>query len=522
MPRENNKSMTSEERSVTIKVHHLDNVAIVVNSGGLKAGAMLEDGLVLRSNVPQGHKVTLVDMDENAPIIRYGEVIGRAVRVIPRGSWIDESMIHLPEAPALGDLPLATRTNPAPEPLEGYTFEGYRNEDGSVGTKNVLGISTSVQCVAGVTNYLVRRIKQELLPAYPNVDGVVALNHAYGCGVAINAPAAFIPIRTLHNVTLNPNFGGEVMVLGLGCEKLDPEGLVPEYQGTRDSEPSVLCLQDEALSGFGGMIDALIEMAERRLSRLNRRRRETCPVSDLVIGVQCGGSDSFSGLTANPAVGYAADLIVRAGGAVLFSEVTEVRDAIHLLTPRAVDESVGRALVREMDWYDRYLAGGEADRSANPTPGNKQGGLSNVVEKALGSIAKSGASPIVDVLGPGERIRKKGLIFAATPASDFVCGTLQVASGINMQVFTTGRGTPYGLAMTPVVKVSTRTSLSKRWHDLIDLDAGRIATGEVGVSDVGWELFHLLIDVASGRKKVAADRLGLHNDLVIFNPAPVT
>ena len=208
---------------------------------------------------------------------------------------------------------------------------------------------------------------------------------------------------------------------------------------------------------------------------------------------------------------------------MLLSEVTEVRDAIHLLTPRAIDESVGRALLREMAWYDRYLERGGADRSANPAPGNKKGGLANVVEKALGSIVKSGSSRIVDVLGPGERVRRKGLVFAATPASDFVCGTLlQLAAGMNLQVFTTGRGTPYGLQMVPVVKVSTNMPLRDRWGDLIDLDAGRIATGEAGIADVGWELFRLILDVASGRKRVAADRLGLHNSLALFNPAPVT
>ena len=517
---------TSGERAISIKIHALDNVAIVVNAGGLPAGSRLDDGTVLLCDVPPGHKVALKDLDEAAPVIRYGEVIGRAASAIARGSWVDESLILLLEAPALVDLPFATRPSPDLPPLEGFSFEGYRNADGTVGTKNVLGISTSVQCVAGVTDYLVRRIREELLPRYPNVDDVVALNHAYGCGVAINAPAAIVPIRTLLNLSRNPNFGGEVMVVGLGCEKLEPARIVPP-EGNRVSvegqaDPPILLLQDEGIRGFDAMVSALMEMAEKRLVRLNRRRRETCPASDLVVGVQCGGSDAFSGVTANPAVGFAADLIVRAGGTVMFSEVTEVRDAIHLLTPRAIDETVGRALLREMEWYDRYLESGGADRSANPTPGNKRGGLANVIEKALGSIVKSGSSPIVDVLGPGERVRRKGLIFAATPASDFVCGTLQLAAGMNLQVFTTGRGTPYGLSMAPVVKVSSNSTLRDRWHDLIDLDAGGIATGASTIPDVGWELFRLILDVASGKKQVAADRIGLHNSLVLFNPAPVT
>lgn len=518
-----------EDNNRVIKVHDLDNVAIVVSYGGLPSGTVIDGGVTLLDAIPQGHKVALTDIEERAPIIRYGEIIGTATQDIASGSCVNENNVRLPKAPVLADLPMATRSSPIFEPLEGYTFEGYRNPDGSVGTKNVLGITTSVQCVAGITDYVVRRIKSELLPSYPNVDGVVALSHTYGCGVAINAPAAIVPIRTLQNISLNPNFGGEVMVIGLGCEKLQPSTLVSDrpvkiFENTEAADPNanILSLQDESFLGFEDMISGIMAMAERHLETLNQRSRETCPASDLVVGMQCGGSDAFSGVTANPAVGFATDLIVRAGGSVMFSEVTEVRDAIHLLTPRAIDETVARALVSEMDWYDRYLEQGQADRSANPSPGNKRGGLSNVVEKALGSIVKSGSSPIVDVLGPGERIRRKGLTFAATPASDFICGTLQLAAGMNLQVFTTGRGTPYGLSMVPVIKVSTNTALSQRWHDIIDLDAGRIATGDASIADVGWELFHMILDIASGRKQAAADRLGLHNDLVLFNPAPVT
>lgn len=506
------------DRSLVIRVRDEDNVAIAVASGGLPAGTRLPDGTVLTEAVPFGHKVALGDIEAGQPIVRYGEVIGTAAGPIRRGGWVRESAVRLPEAPALADLPLATRPAPAAEPLEGYTFEGYRNADGTAGTRNVLAIATSVQCVAGVVDHVAERIKRELLPRYPNVDDVVALNHTYGCGVAINAPAAVVPIRTLQNLVRNPNFGGEVMVIGLGCEKLLPQTLMPaEAEGG-----SLLTLQDPAFTGFGAMVEGILETAERHLQRLNARRRQACPAADLVVGVQCGGSDAFSGVTANPAVGFAADLIVRAGGSVMFSEVTEVRDAIHLLTPRAADAEVGRALLREMAWYDDYLSLGGADRSANPSPGNKTGGLSNVVEKALGSIVKSGTSPIVDVLAPGERIRRRGLTFAATPASDFICGTLQLASGMNLQVFTTGRGTPYGLAMAPVIKVATNSVLARRWHNLMDLDAGRIATGEATIAEVGWELFRLILDVASGRKQAAADRLGLHNALVLFNPAPVT
>jgi galactarate dehydratase len=500
-----------------IQVDPSDNVAIVVNSGGLAPGATFAGGLVLLDAVPQAHKVALEDLPAGAPIRRYGQIIGYTTQPVPRGSWIHESIVRLPDPPALVDLPLATAT-PAPlPPLDGYTFDGFRNPDGSAGTKNILGISTSVQCVAGIVDHAVQRIKADLLPRFRNVDDVIGLNHAYGCGVAINAPNAAVPIRTLQNLARNPNLGGEVMVVGLGCEKLQPERLLPA-----PDDDAIVRLQDESHRGFDDMLRSILAMAERRLAALDRRRRVPCPVADLVVGLQCGGSDAFSGLTANPAVGFAADLLVRAGATVMFSEVTEVRDAIHLLTPRAATPDVARDLIREMQWYDRYLAAGDADRSANPTPGNKKGGLSNVVEKALGSVAKSGTSAIVQVLSPGERATRKGLIYAATPASDFVCGTLQLASGMNLEVFTTGRGTPYSLAMAPVIKMSTRTALADQWPDLIDLDAGPIATGAATIEDIGWQLFHLILEVASGRKKTWADHWGIHNALVLFNPAPVT
>ncbi|WP_319520434.1 galactarate dehydratase [uncultured Martelella sp.] len=502
---------------LTVMVHPSDNVAIVANSGGLPEGTELEDGTTLVEFVPQSHKVALEDIPAGGIIRRYGEVIGYAIDDIARGAWINENKLDLPVPPALDELPIATRVPEDLPPLEGYTFEGYRNADGSVGTRNLLGILPSVQCVAGTLEYLVRQVREKLLPKYPNVDGVVALNHVYGCGVAINAPAAVIPIRAIQNLALNPNLGGEVLVVSLGCEKLRPELIAPG-----GDEDTIIAMQDEQFNGFQEMIDAMMEAAEQRLQVLNGRTRETVPASELIVGMQCGGSDAFSGVTANPAIGYCSDLLVRAGASVMFSEVTEVRDGVHLLTPRCVDEEVGKAMIREMAWYDNYLANGQTDRSANPTPGNKKGGLANIVEKALGSIAKSGSSAIVDVLGPGEFVRKKGLTFAATPASDFVCGTMQATSGITLQVFSTGRGTPYGLALLPVIKMATRHDLARRWGDLIDIDAGGIATGEKTIEDVGWELFRFILDVASGIKEPWSDKLGLHNDLAIFNPAPIT
>ena len=501
-----------------IRLNEADNVAIIVNAFGMPAGTKFPGGLTLREFVPQGHKVALTDIAKDAAIIRYGEVIGYAIVALPAGSWVEEARVRMPAPPSLDGLELATRTPPKLPPLDGYTFEGFRNKDGSVGTKNILAISTSVQCVAGTLDIALKRIKDELLPNYPNVDDVVVVTHVYGCGVAIDAPLSEIPIRTLQNIARHPNYGGEVMIVSLGCEKLQPERLLP---GGKDST-SIMRLQDETLTSFGAMIDLIMRMADDRLKLLNARQRETCPASDLVVGMQCGGSDAFSGVTANPALGFASDLLVRAGATVMFSEVTEVRDAIHLLTPRAVNEQVARELIREMKWYDDYLEKGGVDRSANTSPGNKKGGLNNIVEKALGSSAKSGSSAIAGVLSPGERVRDKGLIFAATPASDFVCGTLQLAAGMNVHIFTTGRGTPYGLSSVPVIKVATRNELAQRWADLIDINAGTIATGEATIEDVGWDVFRFILDVASGKKKTCTDKWGLYNALALFNPAPIT
>lgn len=518
--------MSTESPSVgiprSIRMNERDNVAIIANARGLPAGSRLESGLVLRQHIPQGHKVALQDIAEDEPVRRYGVDIGYAARDLPAGSWVHEGVMRMPEAPTLENLPVGTAVRGSGSPLEGYTFDGYRNADGSVGTRNILAISTTVQCVSGVVEYAVERIRKELLPRYPHVDGVVALRHGYGCGVAIDAPGAAVPVRTLRNIARNPNFGGEVMLVSLGCEKLQPERLMPPgWRDDGEGATGLVRLQDEAHVGFQAMIDSILQTADQHLRRLDRRRREACPASDLVVGMQCGGSDAFSGVTANPALGVAADLLVRAGATVLFSEVTEVRDGIDQLTARAATPEVAEALVREMAWFDDYLHRGQADRSANTTPGNKRGGLSNIVEKAMGSIVKSGTTPIQGVIGPGERAEGKGLIYAATPAGDFVCGTLQLAAGMNVHVFTTGRGTPYGLAEVPVIKVATRTELARRWHDLMDIDAGRIATGQATIEEIGMEVFRHILEVAGGRR-TWAEHWGIANDLVLFNPGPVT
>lgn len=504
-------------KRLTIKINEKDNVAVAVTE--LEAGTEIAPELKTREAIPQAHKIALTDIPAGGEIIRYGVVLGYAKADIPAGSWINEHMLNLPESPSVADLPYGTNLVPneaLPQPPR-TTWLGYKNTSGPAGTRNLLGIVTTVQCAAGVVKRAVERIKAELLPKYPNVEDVVAVTHPYGCGVAINAPMAAIPIRAVANVIRHPNFGGEIMVVGLGCEKLTYDRLLEPEE---INEENVLTLQDYA--GHDAMMNAILAMAEAKLKKLNTRVREELPLSELLIGMQCGASDAFSGITANPSAGYAADMLVRGGATVMFSEVTEVRDGVQMLSARCATAELRDRLAQEMKWYDDYLDAGGVDRDANPTPGNKKGGLANIVEKAMGSIAKSGTSRIVEVLSPAQKPTKHGLIYAATPASDIVCGPSQVASGIGLQVFMTGRGTPYGLEISPVIKVCSRNEMKDHWFDMIDISAGDVATGEATIAQVGTEIFNMILDVASGVKKPFSDLYGFHNDLCFFNPAPIT
>lgn len=499
------------------QINEKDNVAIALKD--LPKGTDIGDGIVTQEAIPQSHKVTLKDLKKGDPILRYGVVLGTLKKDTPAGSWINEFSLILPERPDLHSLPYGTNIKPKselPDPPR-TTWMGYKNAHGPAGTKNMLGIVTTVQCTAGVLKVAVQKMKQELLPKYPNVDDIVAVTHPYGCGVAINAPDAVIPIRAVRNLIHHPNFGGQIMVVGLGCEKLTYDKVLTPEENTPEN---TLTLQD--YEGHDAMMKALFDMAEKKLKILNQRHREELPLSDLLVGMQCGGSDAFSGVTANPSAGYAADMLVKGGATVMFSEITEFRDGVHLIAARCVDKEARDRLVKEVAWYDDYLAKGHVDRDANPSPGNKAGGLSNIVEKAMGSIAKSGSSPVVEVIGPAEKPTKHGLICAVTPASDIVCGPSQVASGIGLQVFMTGRGTPYGLEISPVIKVCSRNDMKKHWFDLIDISAGDIALGKATVADVGTEIFNMILDVASGIRKPYSDIYGFHNDMCIFNPAPIT
>ncbi len=504
--------------NLCIKIHEKDNVAVAVRD--LPKGTVIMNGVELREDIPQAHKIALTDIPKGGEVLRYGVVLGTMNEDMSRGGWINEKNLVMAPAPDLDSMEFATniiRDLPKP-PVT--TWEGYRNPTGGpAGTRNILAINTTVQCVAGVLNEAIGKMRSELLPRYPYVDDIIAITHPYGCGVAIDAPEAKVPQRIIRNIATHPNFGGQFMLVALGCEKFTVERFCQEYPELNSPE-NVIILQDH--QGRESIMEALMGMAEKKLAVLNERRREQLPLSDLLVGMQCGGSDAFSGITANPTAGYAADLIVSGGGTVLFSEVTEVRDGVQFIAHRCINEEVGKRLVEEMKWYDAYLKEGGVDRGANTTPGNKKGGLSNIIEKSMGSIAKSGTSPIVEVLSPGQKPTKHGEIFAATPASDLVCGPSQLASGIGLQVFMTGRGTPYGLAAAPVIKVCSRNEMKERWPDIIDFNAGPAAVGEAAIPELGEKLFRFIIDVASGRAKPYTEQYRWHNDLCVFNPAPIT
>ena len=499
-----------------VRISELDNVAVVI--APTKAGEPIE-GFPLKalSDIPQGHKVALRRICKGEAVIRYGVTLGYALEDIEVGGWVNEFNIELPSSPAVDELVAGGKGTVPTDLPERRTWMGYDNgPDLPPGSRNILGIVTSVQCVAGVVRNAVEKIRREILPDYPNVDNVAAVIHPYGCGVAIKADNSEIPIRSVRNIAHHPNFGGQILAVGLGCEKLTMDMILEPEENNPEN---VIILQE--CQGYNAMIDSICSAAKRKLEILNRRRRVELPVSRLRMGAQCGGSDAFSGVSANPTIGYAFDLFAALGATVMFSEVTEVRDGVHILAERCQDEKTVEKLKREISWYDDYLAKSHVDRSANPTPGNKKGGLSNIVEKAMGSIAKGGHSPIAEVIGPGELPSCSGMVFAATPASDIVCGPSQLASGIVLQLFSTGRGTTYGLQEIPVFKICTQHSMAAQWPDLFDLDAGYVVTGEKTIAQMGLQLYNHILDVVSG-EKTAAEKYGLYNDFIVFNPAPIT
>lgn len=477
----------------TIRLHERDNVAIALSD--LSQGSQLiEFDITLLSYVPRGHKVALRNIAKGENVIRYGQIIGQATQAIALGEHVHVQNMGMGEH--LQDYAFSQNSDALSPISAPRTFNGYHRQSGKIGTRNYLGILTSVNCAGSVARFIEEAAtKADFLNDYPNIDGIVPIVHSTGCGMSGQGEGYQTLHRTLTGYAHNPNFGG-ILLVGLGCEVLQVSNLVG------DSEPSAtfryMTIQSEG--GTRKTIEKGLQELHLLAQEANKAKREPAPVSEIMIGMQCGGSDSYSGITANPALGYASDLLVRHGGTTILSETSEIYGAEHLLTRRAVSKEVGQKLIDRIYWWEDYCArnGGEMDN--NPSPGNKHGGLTTILEKSLGAVAKSGTAPLTDVYLFGEPVDKKGFVFMDSPGFDPCSVTGQVASGANIIIFTTGRGSVSGYKPTPCIKLATNTEMYHRLQDDMDLNCGDIVTAGVSIEEKGKELFELIIRIASGEE----------------------
>lgn len=478
-----------------------DDVAVAVQP--LKAGDVIAvNGSEVRvlKDVPPGHKVAVHSVRESEPVHKYGQIIGYATRSIDEGDHVH--VMNLGVKPLSLDCEYSTavpHVEMVPQ-AERRTFQGFKRPDGKVGTRNYLAIVSTVNCSASVSRFIADRFKGDALKAYPNVDGVIAVTHQAGCGMNIQGEDLRLLERTLAGYARHANVAGYI-ICGLGCETNQAVTMIHNTElislGTPRRNPTIVTIQEE-----GGVVKAT-ERGVREIAALlpyaNNFQRTTEPVSELFVATNCGGSDGNSGVTANPAVGWMTDEIVRNGGTSVLAETTETYGAEHLLTKRAVSREVGEKLVALMRWWENYTAIHGAQIDNNPSPGNKAGGLTTIYEKSLGALAKGGTGPLVDVIGYADPIRKRGFVFMDTPGHDPVSITGLVAGGCNVIVFTTGRGSVFGCKPAPSIKVATNTALFEHMNDDMDLDAGAILRG-VSVDDVGRAIFEKVLAVGSGER----------------------
>lgn len=494
-------------RPTVIYLHPQDNICVAAQT--LEQGQEIEAGehrVKLRETVRLGHKVALTIIRQGDPVRKYGQVIGFATEEIPPGAWVHVHNL------ALNDFardPASSTEIPAPpEPIVGRTFEGYKRPGGKSGTRNYLALVASVNCSATVCKAIARRFDQSVLKDYPNIDGVITFTHGDGCGMQYGGLKHQMLARTLGGMAKHPNVGGFLLV-GLGCETSTPAYILESARlvqlENRDGLPAtsrgglpVMSMQD--LGGTTKTIEAGIRYIAELLPRVNDVRRESIPASEIILGTNCGGSDGNSGITANPALGVASDMIVACGGTSVLGETTEIYGAEHLLTRRAVSPEVANKLLERIEWWKWYtgLFGLTCDN--NPSIGNKEGGLTTIAEKSLGAVAKAGSSALTDVLQYSEEIRSKGLVVMDTPGLDAPSVTGIVAGGANVVVFTTGRGSCFGCKPTPSIKVATNTPMYDRMVDDMDLNAGTILSAGRSVHEVGREIFEEILAVASGKK----------------------
>ncbi|BEL03154.1 altronate dehydratase family protein [Actinoplanes sichuanensis] len=491
----------SDLREVALLLREQDDVAVATRD--LAAGEVLRhDGreLTVANPVPRGHKIALRDLTTGTPIHKYGQVIGRTTADVPAGDHVHAHNLGM--AAVDHEYEFGTALVEIPPAEYGRTFQGYRRSDGSVGTRNFVGIVTSVNCSASTARMIADQFRGPIMDVYPNVDGVVALAHDSGCGMVPASEGGQILLRTLRGYASHPNIGG-ILVLGLGCEMIGVDTLLAGLPDDSDTIVERLTIQDTG--GVRATVRAGADVVRTLLERLNERRRETFPASKLVVGLNCGGSDGYSGITANPALGHASDLLVAQGATTVLAETPEVFGAEHLLTRRAVSKEVGQRLLDRIAWWHRYVEAGGGTLDNNPSPGNKAGGLTTILEKSLGAVAKGGSAPLTAVYEYAEKITDRGFTFMDTPGYDPVSVTGLVAGGATVVVFTTGRGSVLGGKPAPVLKVATNSETYQRMREDMDLDTGGIVTGSLTITDAGEQIFEAILAVASGQVTCSED-----------------
>ncbi len=500
-----------------IRLHPTDNVAVA--RVAIPAGTELcIEGLqlVTREAIPAGHKIALAAIRPGELVERYGQAIGRASQPIEAGSHVHTHNLSFEELAFDYEFPAIETPVPGPAgtPSQGAapTFLGYQRADGRVGTRNYIAVAAASNCAAHTAEIVARGFEGQTLP--PNVDGVVAFPHGEGCGHAFGPDVDQLR-RTVAGVLAHPNVSAGI-ILGLGCEVNQIDHYLSGEAGR--SAPLVgLTLQSSG--GTRGAVEAARREIARFLERAAAEKRTETPASKIVLGLNCGGSDSFSGITANPALGYCSDLLAEIGATAVLAETPEIFGAEHLLVKRARNKQVAYKLLSYIRQYKEYLSRFAGSFDDNPSPGNKQGGLSNILEKSLGAVAKGGTSPLIEVYDFAERIASPGFVFMNTPGYDPVSLTGLAAGGCTLLAFTTGRGSAIGFPTVPVIKISSNSSMYRRMTDNIDINAGAIADGEKTVSQVGREIFDFVLEVASGRQ-TCAERLG-HREFVPWRIGPV-
>ncbi|MEP4198570.1 MAG: altronate dehydratase family protein [Aliishimia sp.] len=485
--------MSQPPRMLTL--HPRDNIAVAL--ADISAGEVdTRSGVKVLQSVKQGHKIAIAKIDAGQNVLRYGQTIGQATTTIAAGEHVHVQNLGMGEHAR--DYAHASETKPLPWLTHARTFNGYHRADGNVGTRNYLGILTTVNCSGSVAKFIAEAAeKSGLLDAFPNIDGIVPITHGTGCGMSGENEGYDTLLRTLSGYAQHPNFGG-ILLIGLGCEVMQVSALVGGRQIRPDGALRYMTIQHEG--GTRKTIEKGLTQLRGMAELANSVTRQPAPVSHLTVGMQCGGSDGYSGITANPALGVASDILVRHGGTTILSETSEIYGAEHLLTRRATSIEVGEKLIERVRWWEDYTARNKGEMDNNPSPGNKRGGLTTILEKSLGAVAKSGSAPLTDVYKFGEKIDQKGFVFMDSPGFDPCSVTGQIASGANLIVFTTGRGSVSGYMPTPCIKVATNSEMYARMSDDMDINCGDIVSEGVSLNDKGHDIFEMFISIASGQQ----------------------